>query len=152
MSKPTFESIAPPEWPQTTIETEAAFGRFLISWNVLEREIDRAIEDLYDLDYDLAWSVTANLGTRAKLDIFQSAFHCLHEYFEDCSLELVDKLAADTAKASGEIRAFLVHGQPFKLQPTMEEKPGQELLDIWVKIRGRKGGLKGPMFLLHEAK
>jgi hypothetical protein len=138
---------------------EAAFGRFIIAWNMLEREIDRAIEDLYELECDLAWSVTANLGTKAKLDIFQSAFHCLKEFFsgelpgcpaETLPAETADKLVSDTAGASGEMRTFLIHGHPMKLHPSVDPNAAVEMWDVWIKMRGRKGGVRGPMFRYGE--
>jgi hypothetical protein len=138
--------VTPPEWPKTDTEIEAAIGRFIIAWNVLEREIDRAIEDLYDLDYDLAWSVTANLGTKSKLDIFQSGFHILSEFFHECDVETVNQLVVDTSDASGEIRNVIIHGQPHHL--LMKD----ETWDMWVKLRARKGGVRGPMFRVHKDK
>jgi hypothetical protein len=138
--------VTPPEWPKPDIEIEAAIGRFIIAWNVLEREIDRAIEELYDLDYDLAWSITANLGTKAKLDIFQSGFHILHEYFQECDPADIDRLVADTANASGQIRTAIIHGQPSHL--IMQK----ETWDVWIKLRARKGGVRGPMFRLNKSR
>jgi hypothetical protein len=142
----SIDPIQTPKWPAPNAEIEASIGRFIIAWNVLEREMDRAIEDLYDLDYDLAWSVTANLGTKSKLDIFQSGFHVLHEFFMDCDIESVNRLIRDTANASGEIRTLIVHGQPHHL--LMKD----ETWDMWVKFRAKKGGVRGPMFRLHQSK
>lgn len=52
-------------WPKANKSIEAAIGRFIIAWNVLEQQMDFAIEEMSGLDHDLATCVTANLGTKA---------------------------------------------------------------------------------------
>ena len=63
------EIPTPPKHKFST-EIQAAIGRFILTWDSLENEINSAIEELYRLESDLAGCITANLGTRPKLDIF----------------------------------------------------------------------------------
>jgi hypothetical protein len=129
-------------WPAPNQPVEAALGRFIIAWNVLEQQIDFAIREITRLDYDLAWSVTANLGTKAKLDTYWSMAHCLDEVWVGALLKDIDRLIADTGNASGKSRTFLIHGQPFQI----ESRDGP--VEAWVKLHARKGGIRGPMMLL----
>ena len=84
MANSDFDPYQPPE---NDSALEAAVGRVVIAWGVLERQIDDAIQDIYRFDFDLAWSITANLGTKSKVEIFQSAAHCLAEFLEPVSME-----------------------------------------------------------------
>ncbi len=133
----TEKEISPPEWPKPDKDTEAAIGRFIIAWGVLEREIDQAIEDIYRLDSDLALSITANLGTKAKLEIFQSAIHCLDDVFGTTIVAVADKLVNDTTSTKDQYRNFFAHGQPFALDVSPDAPWA------WVKLSARKGGVKG---------
>jgi hypothetical protein len=132
-------------WPKADTDIEAALGRFIIAWNILEQQLDFAIQEISRLDYDLAHSITANLGTKAKLDIFHSMSHSLQDVFKVAVLETVDRLVADTSTASGNLRNFIVHGQPFQLQ--LEDGA----IEIWAKFAARKGGVKGKCVRLSAA-
>jgi hypothetical protein len=123
-------------WPTPNPEIEAALGRFIIAWAVLEQQLDLAICEGTRLDHDLATSITANLGTKAKLDIYQALAHCYRDLLGEL-LKTVDKLVSDTAKASGKLRNFVVHGQPFVLDLGEQGKR-----EIWGRQSARKGGVR----------
>jgi len=132
--------IFDPKWPPENPKTEAGIGRFVIAWGVLEREIDMAIGDIYRLDPALTGSITANLGTKAKIEIFQSAVHIeARGFFKKGNIVGdVDTLVSDTSTASNEHRNFLAHGQPVTVLLDKEE-------NWFVKWVARKGGLRGRM-------
>jgi hypothetical protein len=129
-------------WPEPNAGLEAALGRFIIAWSILEQQLDFSIFEITNLDHDLSTSITANLGTKAKLDIFHSLTHCFRDVMGPTLLESVDRLVADTGSASGNLRNFIVHGQPFQ----MELPDGN--IEIWAKLSARKGGVRGPMVRL----
>lgn len=143
------DDLSPPAWPDVDDETEAAIGRLVIAWGVLESEIDNAIRNVYGLndDWDLAWSMTANLGTKAKLEIFQSAVHCLEDYFDKGTAKDVDRLVNDTATAASHHRNFVAHGQPIKLVLSDTDQRW-----LWMTQQARKGGPKAKIAgLTHDA-
>jgi hypothetical protein len=129
-------------WPKPNKSIEAALGRFIIAWNVLEQQVDFAIHEMTGLDHDLATCVTANLGTKAKLDMCQALAHCMGSVIGSSLLSEIDKLAGETANASGQLRNFIFHGQPFQFIAEQGSK------DIWIKLSARKGGVRGPMVRL----
>ena len=126
-------------WPDADVATEAAFGQFVIAWNLLEQQIDFAIHEISGMDWDLAFCVTANLGTKAKLDIFHAMAHCLSDVLEPELMVTIDALVGDTGNASGRLRNFVIHGQPFQVALSDGNQP------FWAKLSARKGGLRGPM-------
>lgn len=133
------EAVTPPIWPPGDPEIEASLGRFVIAWAVLEAEMNLAIEQLFRLDDDLAAAVTANQGTKAKLDTFHAAAHILAELFPTSFIPDVDTLVRETVSASGDIRNYLLHGQPQYVDYPDDSVP------VWVKLSARKGGIKGAL-------
>lgn len=125
-------------WPKPNKSIEAALGRFIIAWNILEQQVDFAIHEMTGLDHDLASCVTANLGTKAKLDMCQALAHCMGNVIGPSLLSEIDKLAGETANASGQLRNFIFHGQPFQFITERGSK------DVWIKLSARKGGVRGP--------
>ena len=95
---------------------EKAIGRFLISWGALERELDQGISIFLDLHGPLALCVTANLGTKGKLDLLRSActeFYCNY----DCdAMDRVHAILNRIADLSGRVRNTAAHGQPIVLR------------------------------------
>jgi hypothetical protein len=124
-------------WPKPNKAIEAALGRFIIAWNVLEQQMDFGIHEMTGLDHDLAGCVTANLGTKAKLDMYQALAHCMGDVIGRPMVAEINKLCGDTSNASGELRNFIIHGQPFQL----ELKRGRR--EIWARFSARQGGLRG---------
>lgn len=126
-------------WPPDDPELAAAIGRLVIAWGMMETEIDYTIADLYRLhdDLDLADCLTANLGTKAKLEIVQSCAHCLSGWIAPVNVKDIDTLVSDTAKASNDHRNFVAHGRP-----SYVDTGGAEDLWIWARPSARKGGPK----------
>jgi hypothetical protein len=133
-----LDPIKPLIWPPSHQPTEAAIGRFVIAWGVLEGEIDDAIKEILCLDTTTAGGVTANLGTKAKIEIFLSTFYHESELFPESLLETANKLGHDTASASGVYRNWVAHGRPIL---TADEKY-EHLQWIWSQPAARKGGIK----------
>ncbi len=73
-------------WPKPNTDLEAALGRFIIAWNVLEQQMEFAIHEICDLSHPMGLSVTANLGTKAKLDMYLTTTHCYLELHETINL------------------------------------------------------------------
>lgn len=132
------DQIYPPRWPPPDIETEAAIGRLALAWGVLEKEIDEAVAALYRLDHVMGASITANLGTKAKLEICQSAVHSLGEelWATPDIINTIDSLVNATSRASSEHRLMFAHGQPWAIEV--------DTGDRWflLKSSARKGGVK----------
>lgn len=132
--------IPPAEWPESNPDLEAALGRCLIAWGILERRIGEAIEQVLRIDSDMAMSVTVNLSAGSKIQVFQSLIHTLGpDVFGAQVVDAVDKLAARTDKAVGNYRNFLSHGQPWPV-----ELPEGEMW-VWAWFQARKGGVRGKM-------
>ena len=144
--------VYPPSWPPGDPDTEAAIGRFVIAWGLLELQIDEAIGDIFDVEHTMQSSIVANLGTKSKIEIFLSAFHIESEFFPAPMLAEVNKLGHDTATAAGVYRVWVAHGQPFRMEPnSKDEDPvseGAETFEpfwIWAKTHARKGGVMSSM-------
>jgi hypothetical protein len=131
--------VLPPTWPPADLETEAAIGRFVIACGLLEGEVDEAIAEILGLEQTVANAVTANLGTKSKVEIFLSAFHHESTFFPPSLLEEVNKLGHDTATAAGVYRTWVNHGQPGHLN--LSEDEGGNIQWIWSKASARKGGV-----------
>jgi hypothetical protein len=52
-------------------------------------------------------------------------------------LKEINLLAGETGNASGDLRNFIVHGQPFKI--VLSDGHGE----MWAKFAARKGGVRG---------
>jgi hypothetical protein len=140
--------VYPPYWPPPNPETEAAIGRFVIAWGLLEIQIDEAIGDLLCSSHTLQSSITANLGTKSKIEIFLSIFHIESDFFPTDMLEKVNKLGHDTATAAGVYRVWVAHGAPFRFgNEEIDQEDGESKEWIWAKFSARKGGVKGSMAL-----
>jgi hypothetical protein len=155
-----IDQTRPPLWPEANAELEAAIGRAVIAWSVLEREIDSALELVLRTDIELAKCITSNLGTKARLDIFRSSVHTLWHgdtveeqdgtsasyvkslqswiETENTFVQEADRLASDTERMAGELRNWVAHGQPFLLHVSEDEHHW-----MWGRFSARKGGVKG---------
>jgi hypothetical protein len=131
-----------PYWPPSDIKTERALGRFLIAWNVLERQIDATIHDLLRAGRSTGLKVTANLAIRAKLDLAHALFEEVRDAqpflgMKKSTAERLDALVNETASANAEARIPIVHSQPTPIE--LEEGT----FPFWIKWAARKGGIKG---------
>jgi hypothetical protein len=141
--------VFPPNWPPSNPETEAAIGRFVIAWGLLEVQIDEAIGDLLCSSHSIQSSITANLGTKSKIEIFLSIFYTESDFFSETLLKQANKLGHDTATAAGVYRVWVAHGAPFNLKHDEDETTeiDEQKQWIWAKMTARKGGVKGSFAL-----
>lgn len=131
-----------PYWPPSDIKTERALGRFLIAWNVLERQIDATIHDLLRAGRSTGMKVTANLAIRAKLDLAHALFEEVRGAapvlgLKSDTADRLDTLVNETASANAEARIPIVHSQPTPIEIAEGTFP------FWIKWSARKGGIKG---------
>lgn len=133
-----------PYFPEFNPDVEAAIGRFIIAWGVLECQIDMAIHDLMLTGMETSSLVTANLAIKAKLDLAHALFEKLRPddsgTWPHISAEFerrFDSLINVTAKANTESRIPIVHSQPQAMRLNDVDRP------FWVRMAARKGGLRG---------
>mgnify|MGYP001564243718 CR=1 FL=1 len=123
--------IFPPDDP----EMEAALGRFMITWGALERELDHGMSVVLDVHGPLALCVSANLGTKSKLDILRSAFftfYCDH----DCdAMDHIHALLDKIGDLSGRVRNTAAHGQPV-FHPALGDNHPERW--TWARYSARK--------------
>lgn len=149
----TFEP-RPLQWPEPNPELEAAIGRAILSWSVLEHEIDDGLRLVMQVSPSLGDCFTANLQLKTRLDIFQSALHSLlYVEFDETSvptkhvdtyrrmadsdrelLSSAEELAQETDRLAGELRNWIAHGRPHRC----ENCEGW----MWMRRSARKGGVK----------
>ncbi|HEV2901135.1 MAG TPA: hypothetical protein VGX71_25500 [Pseudaminobacter sp.] len=129
-----------PEWPPESLELERAIGKFVISWAILELQIDLFIEDLVRGDDLIGRAVAAHLAAKAKLDLAQGLMHVRNDVLGEGLVLRADKLVARTNKAAGDSRNFIAHGKPM---PVDMEGFGGEVVWFWTQFRARKGGMLG---------
>lgn len=145
----------PLEWPDVDPELEAAIGRAILSWSVLEHEVDDALRLIIRVTPGLGDCVAANLQLKSRLDIIQAAAHSL--LYSDGSLdgempdedveayrqmveadrqllESAEHLAKDTQHLAEKLRNWIAHGRPHR----RENCDGWN----WVRRSARKGGVQ----------
>lgn len=97
-------------FPRIDKHTERQIGRFITTWNVLERELNNAFPVIFRVDPTLCGCIYANLGTQAKLDILQSGIDslttALGSRLTRSSLKLLDHIRELNTKA----RNTVAHG------------------------------------------
>lgn len=91
-------------------------------------------------------AITANLGTKAKLDLFWALAHLNHGQTFIKDMAGLDKLVAETSNATGDIRTMVIHGGAELLGVT-EDGADSDAIEIWAKWSARKGGIKGKIFM-----
>lgn len=133
-----------PYWPELGVEVEAALGRFVIAWAMLEHEVDGILTDLLMIDSAPGMKVTASLMTLAKLKLSRSLFSELRGLDPVMRVGAAreaefDRLVRETERMN-ERRNEIIHGRP----AYMEDPP----LAIWIKWGSGKAGLKGRFFPL----
>tara|TARA_R110000787_G_scaffold93981_12_gene196514 strand:- start:938 stop:1411 length:474 start_codon:yes stop_codon:yes gene_type:complete len=129
-----------PHWPELDADTLQSIGRFIVAWGVLETQIDAAIADLYNFDEITANSVTANHGTKARLELFMAGVATFSDILPDSiAIGDMNKLANDTATISNKFRNLVAHGRPV---PIIEENLFPKPYWLWGRLSARKGGVK----------
>jgi hypothetical protein len=101
-----------PQYPPSDERLEAAMGRFIIAWGVLERQLDGGIAILLQIDGTLSLCVSANLGTKAKVEMLMSAANMSGEAIGDDLADGAIACLRKISKMSGRFRNTLAHGQP----------------------------------------
>jgi hypothetical protein len=99
--------------PLRHAKIERSIGRFIIAWGTLERELDLAFPVLLRIDPTLALCLTANLGTKAKLDILSSVITTTEEILPAKIIAKVRALISQIRNLSGSARNTVAHAQPW---------------------------------------
>lgn len=113
MEKPYYFS---PKYPPRHPVMEQAMGRFMIEWAVLESQLDSGIAAVLCTDPTLALTITANAGTKSKLDILHSAISMSHELLDDGVCERAHSTLNRIADLSGKHRNTLAHGGALNIE------------------------------------
>ena len=100
------------DYPKINAKNRRSLGAFIIAWGVLEGELDTCFISLFRVNPTLCGCVTANLGTKAKLDILSSALSMLEEPLGSDLVTAGHKIVEDTRYYSAMARNTLAHGQP----------------------------------------
>jgi hypothetical protein len=90
-------------------------GRFMVAWGVVERELDTAFPIIFRVNPTLATCLYANLGTKAKTDILNSAISTLEPHL---GATLTAKCHATLSKINdkSELRTAIAHGQAISVK------------------------------------
>jgi len=99
------------DYPKINAKNRRSLGAFIIAWGVLEGELDTCFISLFRVNPTLCGCVTANLGTKAKLDILSSALSMLEEPLGSDLVTAGHKIVEDTRYYSAMARNTLAHGQ-----------------------------------------
>lgn len=161
MEKPDYNDVPEkPYWPPPSEEVEAAVGRVVIAWGVLESQLDAIICQLLRVEFSTAAAVSANWPAQQKLNSIRSLAHTLlrdddHPKFKwNTLVDDINKLAGKTSGAASKWRNVVAHGQPFPVSKTPEndlvvgDTGIEDLLHVWIHLGAGKGGVSGPMFHL----
>lgn len=121
-----------PQYPPSDENLEAAMGRFIIVWGVLECQLDAAICILFGIDATLGLCITANLGSKAKVEMLQSAVSMCAEAFNEDEFNEAHTLLCQIANLAGQFRNSLAHGQP-----TLWDDKGETAWK-WTRVSARQ--------------
>jgi hypothetical protein len=87
------------------------YGTFIMAWGVLERELNLGFAVVFRVHPHLSSSLCANLGTKGKVDVLQSAISTLEMYLGTRLTAGAHRALAGISDES-EMRNTLAHGQP----------------------------------------
>lgn len=88
-----------------------AIGKFIVAWGDLEQQLDIGFHVLFHTDPTLAVCLYANLGTKAKIDILQSAIALQEKPIGNGRASRARKVLQKIAALSDEARLTTAHGQ-----------------------------------------
>jgi len=117
--------------PDEEPELEQALGQFILSWGVLERELDHSFAIVFRVNATLAACIYANLGTKAKVDMLTSAISMLAPLLGERLTTRSHNLLGTVSDWSN-VRNTLAHGQPIQF-PT--DVPVRDKSAGWVLTR-----------------
>lgn len=104
-----------------------AVGDFIISWGILERELDTAFPVIFHTDPTLACCIYANLGTKAKLDMLSSAVSMHEKVLGRSFVRSCHKILSRISDLSDRARNTLAHGQ---VHPFVDELTGKFVYEL----------------------
>ena len=108
----------------------------MIAWSWLETHLDSAYAHLFHVEEPLAFCLTANLGTRTKLDTISSTVVMLKSAFPEESLIHITNTINAIRNISGTGRNTLAHGLPFNANYLEPEETWDPLeTPRWALIR-----------------
>ena len=117
-SSSLFWSLDMPQKPDpfhlTDVDSDTAtqIGRFMVAWGRLEGELDLLFPVLFRIDPTLSMCLTANLGTKGKVDCLRSALSMITGVLPPETVKELDECLVLTSELSDVYRNFLAHGQP----------------------------------------
>jgi hypothetical protein len=109
-------------------------GRFMMVWNVLERELDGSFHTLFHTDPTLAMCLYANLQAKQKIDILSSAVTMSSEALGKRLTTTAHAILRRASVLSSEARNTVAHGQLRAFRETEDDRPTWQL----VRHFGRK--------------
>lgn len=122
------EELGDLNYPKVSKHLERQIGAFFIAWGLMERELDVSFNVLFRVDPTLSSCITANVGTKAKIDILASAVGGLSLFLGSrltkSSHAVLERVRALSEKA----RNTLAHAQMEYLKDTQTQKPGWRLV------------------------
>lgn len=113
--------------PRIKSDVLQSVGSFIFAWGIVERELDTAFAVLFHTDPTLASCLYANLGTKAKIDMLQSAIDMQRAALERLAEES-QSILSEISTLSDRARTTLAHGQPLVLG-------GSPIVPRWEIIR-----------------
>ena len=127
MDKPHYFK---PRFPPRHPVMEESIGRFILVWGVLEQQLDSGLSAILCIDATLALTISANLGTKAKVDILHSAISMSRDLVDEPLRERAHTALNVISNLSGRHRNALAHGQALH---NPEEKGWR-----WHRVSARK--------------
>lgn len=104
------------EWvsPSFEVDEELAesVGWFMISWGGLEHTIDHLFPVVFKIDPTLALCITANLGTKPKVEMLQSALAMISPILPPEHVETILDGLNRAMTLSSKYRNFVAHSRP----------------------------------------
>jgi hypothetical protein len=109
-------------------KTAENIGCFIIAWGVLERELDVAFPVLFQTEATLAVCLYANLGTKAKLDIINSAVTMLSGPLGTRLTDTAHAILKRISDLNDKARNTIAHGQLKLFRDEVSGKHSWELV------------------------
>lgn len=108
-------------------------GSFMINWGCLEHTIDLLFPIVFRIDPTLSLCISANLGTKAKIEMLQSALTMLSPILPLDQLSTIQECLKQALAYSTKHRNFIAHGRPIFTTPV-----NGEISWSWGRFAARK--------------
>jgi hypothetical protein len=106
-----------PDWALHPLEIDDEesrnIGGFIIQWGNVEYQLNNLVPILFRIDPTLATCITANLGTKAKVEMLQSALTMISPVLPAERVTDLHETLEMTLEFSSRYRNMLAHGGPF---------------------------------------